>query len=110
GFILKEKSVDMKTKINNVKKIFNWSREQIICLVLVFIELKLIESNNSVLTINFNYETISLETANNYHRELEEERVEVQLYYYVLNELKVTLFGNMMQDNENNLEEITHES
>src|SRR5699024_3686739 len=61
GFILKEKSVDMKTKINNVKKIFNWSREQIIFMVLVFIELKLIESNNSVLTINFNSEKKSLE-------------------------------------------------
>ena len=110
GFILKEKSVDMKTKINNVKKIFNWSREQIIFMVLVFIELKLIESNNSVLTINFNSEKKSLETAHHYQKELEKEQVEVQLYYSGLDELKVTLFGNMMQDNENNLEEITHES
>src|SRR5699024_5856231 len=98
GFILKEKSVDMKTKINNVKKIFNWSREQIIFMVLVFIELKLIESNNSVLTINFNSEKKSLETAHHYQKELEKEQVEVQLYYSGLDELKATLFGNMMQD------------
>src|SRR5699024_6206016 len=108
--ILKEKSVDMKTKINNDKKIFNWSREQIIFIVLVFIELKLIESNNSVLTIHFNYKKKSLETTHNYQKEIKKEQVKVQLYYSGLDELKATLFGNMMQDNENNLEEITHES
>src|SRR5699024_8376691 len=107
---LEEKSVDMKTKINYFKKIFNWSREQIIFMVLVFIELKLIESNNSVLTINFNSEKKILETAHHYQKKLEKEQVILQLYYSGLYEIKATLFGNMMQDNENNLEEITHET
>src|SRR5699024_10974954 len=61
GFILKEKSVDMKTKINNVKKIFNWSREQIIFMVLVFIELKINEINNNGITNKFKYEKKNLE-------------------------------------------------
>ena len=109
GFVMKEKSVDMKQKMNLVKKQFNWSREQIIFMVLVFIELEFIQSDNSVVTINSDSEKKDLEEAKHYQKELEKEEIEAQLYYSGLDELKVALFGNMKQDNENTLEETTDE-
>lgn len=110
GFVTKEKSIDMKQKMNLVSKQFNWSREQIIFMVLVFIELEFIHSDNSVLTINPDSEKKDLEQAKVYQKELEKEKIEAELYYSGLDELQAVLFDKMKQDNENSLEEAINEA
>lgn len=109
SFVMKEKSVDMKQKMASVSKQFNWSKEQIIFMVLVFIELDFIQSENSVLTLNPHSKKNDLEQAEHFQKELEKEKVEIKLYYSGLDELKKILFENMKQDNENTLEETINE-
>lgn len=95
-FIIKEKSVDMKTKMNLVTKQFNWSREQVIFMILVFIELEFIQSANGVVTINPNSDKKDLTEAIHYQKELEKEKIESKFYYSGLDDLKEFLFENIM--------------
>src|SRR5699024_11918491 len=109
SFCMKKKSVELKKKMARVLKQFNWSKELIIFMVLVFIELDFIQSENSVLTLNPHSQKKDLEQAEHFQKELEKEKVEIKLYYSGLDELKKTLFENMKQDNENTLEETINE-
>lgn len=109
GFIMKEKSVDMKQKINHISKQFNWTREQIIFMVLVFIELEFIQSTNSVLTINPDSQKSELEQARHYKKELNKEQIESDMYYSGLEELHDFLFHHL-KNSRNTLEETANES
>ena len=95
SFIIKEKSVDMKAKMNFVIKQFNWSREQVIFMILVFIELEFIHPANGVVTINPNSDKKDLTESKHYQKEFEKDKNESKLYYSGLDDLKVFLFENI---------------
>lgn len=109
AYVLKAKSVDMKRNINLISKQFNWTRDQIIFMVLVFIELEFLFSDNSILTINPDSEKKDLKEAKHYQKELKKEDIESIMYYSGLEELTEYLFQNIKSGMRNTLEETVNE-
>lgn len=109
AYVLKAKSVDMKQNINLISKQFNWTRDQIIFMVLVFIELEFLFSDNSILTINPESKKKDLKEAKHYQKELKKDHIESVMYYSGLEDLTDYLFKNIKSGIQDTLEETVNE-
>src|SRR5699024_12596332 len=66
AYVLKAKSVDMQRNINRLSNQFHWTTDQLIFMLLVFIELEFLLSDNSSLTNNPDSEKKELKEAKHY--------------------------------------------
>lgn len=88
GYILKYRRVDMKTEIPKIMRRKRWSKEDIIFMVQVFIDLQFVTADSGVVEINKQPQQSDLTASPIYQKRINEQEIEKLLYFSSYTQLK----------------------
>lgn len=88
AFIFKRKKVNLNEELNNIMQMKKWSKERIIFLTKVFLELEFISLHNGVAEINKHAKKRDLSESLLYQQRMNEAEIEKTLYYSNYTQLK----------------------
>lgn len=98
-YIYKYETVDMKREIHKIMKLKQWSKENIIFMVQVFLDLQFVTATSGVITINKQAEKSDLTASPTYREKLTNKEIEKTLYFSSYTELK-NIFLNLLNKQE----------
>lgn len=107
AYIFKYDCVDMKIEIPKIMKMKNWSKDTLVFMVQVFIDLEFVTADNGVVVINKQASKSDLTTSSIYREKMEQKEIEKLLYYSSYSELK-TIFLKILERESVSKEEVVH--
>src|SRR5690625_1650693 len=108
GFIFKHSPIHLKEDIPKIMQMKQWTKEKIIFMLKVFLDLQFIMIENDVIYINKDVQKTELQNSRTYQYRLQQSEIEKTLYYSTYQELK-QWFENYLVIGETNREEVLHE-
>lgn len=91
GYLVKNKPVQIKIDLPKIMRIKGWSKERVIFMIQVFLDLEFVSVQDNIIQIKEQTEKKPLETSTVYQRQLEQGELEKVLYYSTYEELKAWL-------------------
>ena len=107
GYALKYSPIQLKVDLQQIMRSKNWSREKVIFMLKVFLDLQFIAINNDVLHVNKQAGKQALTESNTYQQRLNQSDIEQTLYYATYDEIK-QWFHKLVTVPKRNEEEIVH--
>lgn len=107
GYSLKYSPIQLKVDIGSIMQNKNWSRDKVIFMLKVFLDLKFITIKDNVLYINRDADKQALDQSRTYQQRIQQSKTEQTLYYATYAEIK-QWFEPLIQKRENIEEEVIH--
>src|SRR5699024_1463652 len=106
GYLHKYCPLRLNVDIPNVMKMKNWSKEKVVFMLKVFLDLHFIKVDQDVIYMKENVEKKALDASRTYQFKLQQGEIEKVLYYSTYNELK-DWFGVLLTEKERDGEEVS---
>ena len=100
--------IHLNVDLPSVMQIKRWTKDKIIFILKVFLDLRFITIQDNIIYLNKNAEKKPLQTSKTYQKRIEQGKVEKLLYYSTYEELKQWL-ENFIRMNGSTEEELLHE-
>lgn len=100
--------IHLNVDLPSVMQMKKWTKDKIIFILKVFLDLQFITIQDNVIYINKNAEKKALQTSKTYQKRVEQGKIEKLLYYSTYEELK-SWFENSIRINGSTEEELLHE-
>jgi len=107
GYAMKYGPIQLKVDLQQISNIKKWSREKVIFMLKVFLDLQFITIKDDVLYINNHAEKQALDQSKTYQNQLNQSKIEQTLYYATYDEIKQWLHP-FIRVTEANEEEVFH--
>src|SRR5690625_2537031 len=107
GYAIKHSPIQLKVDLQQITRSKNWSREKVIFMLKVFLDLQFIAINNDVLHVNKQAGKQALTESNTYQQRLHQSDIEQTLYYTTYDEIK-QWYHKLVTVPKRNEEEIVH--
>lgn len=108
AYLLKYCPLRLNVDIPNVMRMKKWSKEKVVFMLKVFLDLQFIKVEQDVIYMNENVEKKSLDASRTYQFKLQQGEIEKVLYYSTYNDLK-DWFGDLLRDKEDDGEDFQNE-
>lgn len=108
GYVIKYSPIQLKVDLQQIMRSKKWTREKVIFMLKVFLDLQFITIKEDILYVNEQAEKRALDQSKSYQARLNESKIEQTLYHATYDEIK-QWFNPYMNDSEVNEEEVIHE-
>lgn len=108
GYALQYGPVQLKVDLPNIIQSKKWTKEKVIFMLKVFLDLEFITINNNILYVNRDAENQSLEQSKVYQKRIKQSEMEQTLYYATYDEIK-QWFQPLVQEARTIEEEVVYE-
>lgn len=108
SYLVKNNPVQIKIDLAKIMRLKGWSKDRVIFMIQVFLDLEFVAVQDSIIHIKEQTEKTALETSTVYQRQLEQGELEKVLYYSTYEELKAW-FMQRIDVVAANREEVQHD-
>lgn len=98
SYFMKVEQKEVKQEIVHIMSIKRWTKEKVIFMISVFLDLQFIDMQNRKIQVNYQAEKKDLKTSKTYQQKLNQSNIEQILYYSTYEELKSWLMNHIKSE------------